>query len=62
MTLAAVLMSGSLFTQAQICNDDGEKRVVARLDANEKPHCWQYPWETMCFVPCGADEPDTIAP
>ncbi|MEL6559666.1 MAG: hypothetical protein AAFQ94_15855 [Bacteroidota bacterium] len=62
VALAVMLMSGSLFTQAQICDDNGEKRVVAWEDVNGKPHCWSYPWETQCFVPCSAEAPETIAP
>ena len=62
MTLAVVLMFGSLFTQAQICNDDGEKRVTASKDENDEIHCWSEEWTTQCWVPCGAEEPETIAP
>ena len=64
IAMVAVFMSGSLLVQAQverICDDNGEKRVRARLDDKGYSHCWEDSWDTMCYVPCDA-EPETIAP
>lgn len=67
IALVALLMLGNLFVQAQvgpperICDDNGEKRVMATADDDGNLHCWQFGWDHFCYVPCGA-EPDSIAP